>query len=151
MEGAHLQNDDDVEQILRLALRQSTGNTGLALRERLLASASELGITVEQLEAAEKQYRTTRDRDREFEVYKKQERAGFFGHLIPFVLVNAFLMAMSIGAIGSARAAGARADLLVRPPVGGFSFTDVRSFDRVVEVGYREAQQAIADGWSPQG
>ena len=38
-------------------------------------------------------------------------------------------MAMSIGAIGSARAAGARAsaDLLVRPPVGGFSFTEVRN------------------------
>jgi hypothetical protein len=35
--------------------------------------------------------------------------------------------------------------------VGGFSFTDVRNFDRVVEVGYREAQKAIAAGWSPQG
>jgi predicted acylesterase/phospholipase RssA len=65
--------------------------------------------------------------------------------------VALMLMAMSIGAIGSARAAGARADLLVRPPVGGFSFTEVRNFDRVVEVGYREAQKAIAEGWSPQG
>ena len=55
------------------------------------------------------------------------------------------LMAMSIGTIGSARAAGARADLLIRPPVGGFSFTDVRVFDRVVEVGYRAAQQALAE------
>ena len=64
--------------------------------------------------------------------------------------VALMLMAMSIGAIGSARAAGARADLLVRPPVGGFSFTEVRNFDRVVEVGYREAQKAIAEGWSPQ-
>ncbi len=64
--------------------------------------------------------------------------------------VSLMLMAMSIGAIGSARAAGARADLLIRPPVGGFSFTDVRTFDRVVEVGYREAQKAIAAGWSPQ-
>jgi predicted acylesterase/phospholipase RssA len=54
------------------------------------------------------------------------------------------LMAMSIGAIGSARAAGARADLLIRPPVGGFSFTDVRVFDRVVEVGYQAARQAIS-------
>jgi predicted acylesterase/phospholipase RssA/CRP-like cAMP-binding protein len=65
--------------------------------------------------------------------------------------VSLMLMAMSIGTIGSARAAGARADLLVRPPVGGFSFTEVRNFDRVVEVGYREAQKAIAEGWSPQG
>jgi predicted acylesterase/phospholipase RssA len=64
--------------------------------------------------------------------------------------VSLMLMAMSIGAIGSARAAGARADLLVRPPVGGFSFTDVRNFDRVVEAGYRAAQQAIAEHWSAQ-
>jgi NTE family protein len=59
--------------------------------------------------------------------------------------VSLMLMAMSIGAIGSARAAGARADLLIRPPVGGFSFTDVRVFDRVVDVGYRAAQQALAE------
>jgi predicted acylesterase/phospholipase RssA/CRP-like cAMP-binding protein len=58
--------------------------------------------------------------------------------------VSLMLMAMSIGAIGSARAAGARADLLIRPPVGGFSFTDVRVFDRVVEVGYQAARQAIS-------
>ncbi|MCE3285230.1 MAG: cyclic nucleotide-binding protein [Steroidobacteraceae bacterium] len=59
--------------------------------------------------------------------------------------VSLMLMAMSIGTIGAARAAGARADLLIRPPVGGFSFTDVRVFDRVVEVGYRAAQQALAE------
>ena len=63
--------------------------------------------------------------------------------------VSLMLMAMSIGAIGSARAAGARADLLIRPPVGGFSFTDVRVFDRVVEVGYRAAQQALAEARLP--
>jgi NTE family protein len=62
--------------------------------------------------------------------------------------VSLMLMAMSIGAIGSARAAGARADLLVRPPVGGFSFTDVRNFDRVVEVGYQAARQAIEEHWA---
>jgi len=62
--------------------------------------------------------------------------------------VSLMLMAMSIGAIGSARAAGARADLLVRPPVGGFSFTDVRNFDRVVDVGYQAARQAIEQQWS---
>jgi NTE family protein len=59
--------------------------------------------------------------------------------------VALMLMAMSIGAIGSARAAGARADLLIRPPVGGFSFTDVRVFDRVVDVGYRAARQALVE------
>lgn len=97
MEGPHLQTDEDVEQILRLALRQSTGGSSLALRERLRASASELGISEEQLEAAERQYRATKERDREFEQYKREERNGFYGHLIPYVLVNIFLAAMAIG------------------------------------------------------
>jgi predicted acylesterase/phospholipase RssA len=61
--------------------------------------------------------------------------------------VSLMLMAMSIGALGAARAAGARADLLVRPPVGGFSFTDVRNFDRVVEAGYQAARAAISEQW----
>ncbi|MDH4106154.1 MAG: patatin-like phospholipase family protein [Gammaproteobacteria bacterium] len=61
--------------------------------------------------------------------------------------VSLMLMAMSIGAIGSARAAGARADLLVRPSVGGFSFTDVKNFDRVVEAGYQAGRQAIEQHW----
>jgi predicted acylesterase/phospholipase RssA len=73
----------------------------------------------------------------------------FKRHRVPSP-VSLMLMAMSIGTIGSARAAGARADLLVRPPVGGFSFTDVRNFDRVVEAGYRSAQQSIADHWPAQ-
>jgi predicted acylesterase/phospholipase RssA len=59
--------------------------------------------------------------------------------------MSSMLMAMSIGAIESARVAGARADLLIRPPVGSFSFTDVRTFDRVVEAGYVAGRQALAD------
>ncbi len=65
--------------------------------------------------------------------------------------VALMLMAMSIGTIGSARAAGARADLLVQPPVGGFSFTDVRNFDRVVEAGYLAARESISRHWRTQG
>jgi predicted acylesterase/phospholipase RssA/CRP-like cAMP-binding protein len=74
------------------------------------------------------------------------------GRLLPFSkqvrvpgTISLMLMAMSIGAISSARAAGARADLLIRPPVGGFSFTDVRAFDRVVQVGYQAACEALRD------
>jgi predicted acylesterase/phospholipase RssA len=72
------------------------------------------------------------------------------GRFLPFTrryrvpgTVSVMLMAMSIGAISSARAAGARADLLIRPPVGDFSFTDVRAFDRIVDAGYQAAKQAL--------
>jgi NTE family protein len=58
--------------------------------------------------------------------------------------VSSMLMAMSIGTMAATRAAGKRADMLIRPAVGGFSFTDVRTFDKVVDAGYQAARQAIA-------
>jgi predicted acylesterase/phospholipase RssA len=58
--------------------------------------------------------------------------------------VSSMLMAMSIGTMAATRAAGQRADLLIRPPVDRYSFTDVRMFDRVVEAGYEAAREAIA-------
>jgi predicted acylesterase/phospholipase RssA len=37
-----------------------------------------------------------------------------------------------------------QADLLLRPPVAGFGLLDVRSFDRLVEVGYEHAREQLA-------
>ena len=55
------------------------------------------------------------------------------------------LKAAEIGTMAEVRAAGQRADLLLRPPVSRFSLTDVRSFDEIVTVGYEHARQAIAE------
>lgn len=54
------------------------------------------------------------------------------------------LKATEIGTMADVRAAGQRADLLIRPAVSRFSLTDVRSFDEIVQVGYEEARKAIA-------
>ncbi|MGB5104200.1 MAG: patatin-like phospholipase family protein [Steroidobacteraceae bacterium] len=59
--------------------------------------------------------------------------------------VSLMLMAMSIGTMAATRAAALRSDLLIRPKVGGFSFTDVRPFDQIVEAGYQAAREAIAE------
>lgn len=73
------------------------------------------------------------------------------GRLLPFAkryrvpsFMSLMLKATEIGTISDVRAAGRRADLLIRPPVSRFGITDVRSFDRIVEAGYEEARQAIA-------
>jgi len=50
--------------------------------------------------------------------------------------------------MAAVRAAGERADLLLRPPVSRFSLTDVRSFDLIVQAGYEHARAALA-GWPP--
>ena len=49
--------------------------------------------------------------------------------------VSSMLMAMSIGTMAATRAAGQRADLLIRPAVDRFSFTDVRAFNSIVAAG----------------
>ncbi len=74
------------------------------------------------------------------------------GRLLPFArryrvpsFMSLTLKAAEIGTMAQVRAAGQRADLLLRPPVSRFSLTDVRAFDEIVQVGYEHARQAIAD------
>jgi len=59
--------------------------------------------------------------------------------------MSLMLMAMSIGTLEASRIACERADIVIRPPVGGFSFTDVAPFDQIVEVGYQAGRAAIAE------
>jgi predicted acylesterase/phospholipase RssA len=73
------------------------------------------------------------------------------GRMLPFMrrykvpgTVSMLLMAMSIGSMESARKAGERADLLIKPDLGRFGFTDVRPYDQIVAAGYQAAQQALA-------
>jgi len=73
------------------------------------------------------------------------------GRYLPFArryrvpgFMSLLLKATEIGTMADVRAAGERADLLIRPPVSRFSLTDVRSFDEIVRVGYDDARQAIA-------
>jgi predicted acylesterase/phospholipase RssA len=74
------------------------------------------------------------------------------GRLLPFTrryrvpsFMSLALKAAEIGTMAHVRAAGQRADLLLRPPVSRFSLTDVRAFDEIVQVGYEHARKAIAD------
>jgi NTE family protein len=74
------------------------------------------------------------------------------GRMLPFTrryrvpsFMSLMLKATEIGTMTAVRAAGSRADLLLRPPVSRFSITDMRSFDRIVDAGYEDARQAIED------
>lgn len=96
-ENLHLNSDEDVEAILRLAVQQQGQDTG-DLRQRLEASAAELGISPENLLKAEEAYREIRAREEQEAVARaeaKKARAlrvrGLVGHWIPFLAVNAFL------------------------------------------------------------
>jgi predicted acylesterase/phospholipase RssA len=73
------------------------------------------------------------------------------GRWLPFVrrqrvpgFLSLLLKATEIGTMAAVRAAGRRADLLVRPEVARFSMTAVAAFDAIVAAGDAAARPAIA-------
>lgn len=97
-----LRTDQDVEEILKLAIR-NTGASDAALRQRLESAAHELGITPEALAAAEAQYRSQRvereAQEREdaqfesaFQAHRKEEMKAMRDHAFSYVAVNAGLI-----------------------------------------------------------
>lgn len=78
------------------------------------------------------------------------------GRYLPFMrryrvppLATIMLKATEIGTLGRMRELGRSADVLVQPHVRSFGITEVRSFDRIVEAGYRCARETLAD-WQPE-
>ena len=93
----HLQSDEDLEAILRLAVRQQSKDTR-ELRQRLHDSAAELGITPEDLAQAEEDYRKLKVADEqairareEAKLARTKRLKGLVGHWMPFIAVNIFL------------------------------------------------------------
>jgi len=80
------------------------------------------------------------------------------GRLLPFArryrvpsLMTLMLKATELGTLTRMREMGQRADLLLTPPVREFGIMDMKAYDRLVEVGYRHAQQEIASWLAGQG
>jgi len=94
----NLRSEEDVEEILRLAVRQTGTDTG-SLRERLSQSATELGISPEALAQAEKEWAEKRrnevGREAETEArrsFRKMKVAELVQHFGVYAIVNAFLV-----------------------------------------------------------
>lgn len=93
----HLESDEDIEQILRIAIQLPNPDRSLSLRERLSSAAGELGVTESQLAEAERRWAEQKVHEADVEAYIRENRAGFFAHLVPYILVNGFLIASSLG------------------------------------------------------
>ena len=91
---AKLTSDEDVDEILKLALRQQ-GHGDSNLRQRLSASAEELGISEDALQRAEEAYLEQKDAEREFVEFRRRQRREFRDHLFMYLTVNAFLVGMN--------------------------------------------------------
>lgn len=106
MAEEHLKSDEDIEAILRLAVHQA-GSDSQTLRARLNATADELGISPEQVAAAEEAYldqiRGERQESEQkateqalWKQFRRSQRGDLISHLGSYVAVNGFLVAMDL-------------------------------------------------------
>lgn len=94
MADNRIRNEEDIEEILRLAVRQ--GHEGTTdLRQRLQETANELGISPEALATAEKQYFSKQGVESELKEYQESRKRGAMGHLISYLVVNLGLFFIS--------------------------------------------------------
>jgi hypothetical protein len=81
---------DPVEEILTIAVKNQ-GGTDVSLRERLLASAAELGISEEAVLEAERQWQAQKAQEQELAAYRADTLRHLWTHLGVYLVINFFL------------------------------------------------------------
>lgn len=90
--------EEEAHEILRRAAGNvpgSSSSSGIS-RDNLLRTAAELGISPEDLEAAERQVRIDRNRATLFAEFTRERRRAFSTSLATYLIVNAFLLAVDL-------------------------------------------------------
>ncbi len=92
-----LQSDEDVDEILRLAVRQSSN--GLSLRERLMQSGLEIGLTPEEIQRAETDWLAQKEAAKMLEteksdraLFRKTRRMRTFESFGSYIVISGFLL-----------------------------------------------------------
>lgn len=93
MDGNRTYTEQEAEDILRAATRQSGGSVS---RDRLLQMAEELGISIESLSQAEYQVKTQGAELRDRKEFEGQKRASFLTHLGTYLTVNIGLLLLNV-------------------------------------------------------
>ena len=88
-------NRDEADAILSRAIERDSKRGDLA-HEDLVAAAREVGVSSEALEAAAQEVLAERTRQTDLAMVRREQRQGFFGHLIPYILVNGFLITINV-------------------------------------------------------
>jgi len=88
-------NRDEADAILRRAIERDSKRGELA-HEDLVAAAREVGVSPEALEAAAEEVLAERTRQTDLAFVRREQRQGFIGHLIPYILVNGLLITINV-------------------------------------------------------
>lgn len=92
---ARLYSEDEVREILNRAAGMQLKGRDFS-RDHLVEMASELGISTEQVVAAERAWLDEQRDDEEFKRFLSQRRQGFRQQVITYVLVIGFLAAINL-------------------------------------------------------
>jgi hypothetical protein len=93
---SELQSDEDIEAILKIAVARTGRLDSQTLRERLAASATELGLTPEQVAEAEEEWNREEKDRKEIAVFKAHQRKRFNELVGSCAIVAVFLTAVNV-------------------------------------------------------
>lgn len=92
---------DEMKAIIERALDAQRARSDDVSHDELLAIGRELGVSGEALESAARSVRESRALEAARAEVRERDRRGFVGHLIPFVLVNAAMVATNLATGGA--------------------------------------------------
>ncbi len=87
-------NKDEIDAILARAIEHDNQRGDLSHQD-LIAAAREVGISADALEKAAAEVMAERSDRAELAVIRREQWRGFLSHLIPYVLVNGFLVTIN--------------------------------------------------------
>ncbi len=87
-------NSEEMQQILEVAFRRK--QQGEYTREQIIEIASELGVSSESLQTAEKEWLTKNIEVKQEQMSNSQQRKGFKSHLFIFIAINTFLVILNL-------------------------------------------------------
>ncbi|MEB3267299.1 MAG: 2TM domain-containing protein [Leptolyngbya sp.] len=93
-EGQDSYGSEEAQAILQIAIARDT-ETGELTRSQLLEIAADLGISPQTLAAAEQEWRRRQAEQADREVFEQFRRQRFQHHLIRYIVVTVFLMALN--------------------------------------------------------
>jgi hypothetical protein len=93
VEQGDLRSDDDIEAILKIAVSQVGGMEAQTLRERLMATAAELGLTPEQVAEAERKWAAQEKEKRDLAEFNAYRKSAIWSRLGYFAVIDALCLA----------------------------------------------------------
>lgn len=90
-----LYRQEEVQQILQLAIARQS-QSGELTREQLVEIAADLGISLSELQTAEREWLVQREEQQEQQLFNRDRQGKFRQHLTKYAITNLFLIVLNL-------------------------------------------------------